>query len=334
MAMWIRLNPLLFVLALSDAARLEQKYAPMPETLAASDIGPSGCPSTTLRVCSGHGSCISGRCSCDRGFAGGACEQREYLLACPRNCSVSTGGGRCINGRCVCSAGRSGDDCADRTAVNCSLACAAHGHGECVDGGCRCFAGYHGVDCLQGCPGYDVSRNLPCSGCGLCVATGSPGHALDKCKCHIGFEGDGCEQDRDGVTTCARNCSYPRGTCLHGRCTCADRFAGHDCSIELRHGQLSHALDSIYARVGAVVAAFAVSSVRFSMNILEPRTLSLSISDFIFLCVFILCAARRCLRSSRSASSIKASSAARIPAMMERWPCFSASLKFGSRDGV
>ena len=51
-----------------------------------------------------------------------------------------------------------------------------------------------------------------------------------------------------------------RGTCLHSRCTCAPSFAGHDCSIELRHGQLVHALDSGVAKLGAILGVFAVST--------------------------------------------------------------------------
>lgn len=86
------------------------------------------------------------------------------------------------------------------------------------------------------------------------------GHSLDRCKCFIGFAGDGCEDDLDGVTTCARNCTWPRGTCQQGRCTCVKPYAGHDCSIELRHGQLSHALDSAGAKIGAMLAGLAISS--------------------------------------------------------------------------
>ena len=225
-----------------------------------SDIGPSGCPSTTLRACSGHGMCDAGLCSCDRGFSGGACDRREYLFACPRNCSASTGGGKCVDDRCVCSAGFSGDDCGDRTGVSCSPACVSLGHGECISGACVCRPGFYGADCLQGCEGYDASLGKPCSGRGICAPTGSPGHSADMCKCHVGFDGSGCELDLEGVTTCERNCSWPHGTCHKGRCTCAARHAGRDCSIELRHGELAHALDSPLARLGAVGLGLFVSS--------------------------------------------------------------------------
>lgn len=88
-----------------------------------------------------------------------------------------------------------------------------------------------------------------------------PGHSLDRCKCFVGFAGVGCEDDLEGVTTCAHNCSWPRGTCRHGRCACARAYTGHDCSIELRHGQLSHALDSAAAKLGVVLAGLALSTI-------------------------------------------------------------------------
>eukprot|EP00966_Prymnesium_polylepis_P142032 3280035-Prymnesium_polylepis.1 len=135
-----------------------------PTTIArpAMDLGPGGCVSTTLRTCSGHGRCSSGLCYCDRGYAGSACERREYLLACPSNCSAALGGGQCVGGRCLCETGRSGDDCADVTNVNCSFGCS--GHGECVNGDCACRAGFYGHACGQGCSGYVFETGAVCSG--------------------------------------------------------------------------------------------------------------------------------------------------------------------------
>ena len=231
-----------------------------PSLLTPSDIGPGGCPSQTLRQCSSHGRCDSskGQCTCDRGYSGAGCEVAEYLLACPHNCSFTSGGGVCVGGhRCMCNPGRSGDDCADHTDVSCSLSCASSGHGECVNGRCECFPGFYGPQCQQGCPGW-TAGGIPCSGHGICVSTGSPNHSPDVCKCHIGFAGAGCEQDVDGVTTCPRDCSG-HGTCSKGRCTCEPKFAGHDCSIELRQGRLAHALDSSTARLAAVAACGTLS---------------------------------------------------------------------------
>ena len=143
------------------------------------DLGPGGCTSTTLRVCSGHGRCHEGMCFCDRGFSGSACERRDYLFACPSNCSFPDG--ICMHGRCICAPSHSGDDCADVTHGSCSSNCS--GHGVCVDGQCSCRAGFYGHTCAQGCPGYVFDTADVCSGRGLCVPTGSPGHSPDRCAC-------------------------------------------------------------------------------------------------------------------------------------------------------
>lgn len=237
---------------LGDAAAL------FPRPLASADLIPQDCSSTTSLPCSGHGVCTeAARCACDRGFSGAACARPDYLFACPSDCSAPSGG-RCISGRCICHPGRSGDDCADLTPVNCTSDCS--GHGACAGGLCRCRAGYYGPSCAQGCPGYVEQTGGVCSGRGVCVAIGSPGHSLDRCKCHVGFEGDGCERDIHGVTTCPHACSG-HGVCARGRCTCETRFAGHDCSIELRHGRIARALDSVHARIGATVVCFALSAI-------------------------------------------------------------------------
>ena len=114
-----------FVLAWSPPEHAGEALS-TPLQLAASEIGPLGCPSNTLRPCSGHGSCNpNGHCSCDRGFSGSACDRFEYLVGCPQNCTAPNG--KCFRGRCICNRGFSGDDCADRTPVNCSISCAANG---------------------------------------------------------------------------------------------------------------------------------------------------------------------------------------------------------------
>ena len=129
----------------------------------------------------------------------------------------------------------------------------------CYDGRCECRPGYYGPACLLGCAGYVAETGAPCSGHGICVSTGSPGHSQEWCKCHAGFAGAACEKDLEGVAICPRDCSG-RGTCRAGRCSCEPKFAGHDCSIELRHGRLAHALDSGAARVAAALACFVLTA--------------------------------------------------------------------------
>ena len=217
------------------------------------DLGPGGCTSTTLRVCSGHGRCSSGMCFCDRGFSGPACEHRDYLFACPANCSAPQGGGRCVAGRCICAPGRSGDDCADVSNVNCSFGCSGHGH--CVEGQCSCRPGFYGHACAQGCPGYMSETTEVCSGRGMCVPTGSPAHSPDRCNCFVGSSGEGCEHTTED---CPRACSG-RGACKTGKCVCVGAFTGTDCSIELRSAN-SYALDSHFARLSAAFACFLLSA--------------------------------------------------------------------------
>ena len=56
-----------------------------------------GCPTTTLRECSGHGQCDRTTrahydfCRCDRGYSGNACDRPDFLYACPSNCSYPLG---------------------------------------------------------------------------------------------------------------------------------------------------------------------------------------------------------------------------------------------------
>ena len=56
-----------------------------------------GCPTTTLRECSGHGQCDRTTrahydfCRCDRGYSGSACDRPDFLYACPFNCSYPRG---------------------------------------------------------------------------------------------------------------------------------------------------------------------------------------------------------------------------------------------------
>ena len=168
-----------------------------------------------------------------------------------------------MDSKCKCKPGYAGDDCMDRVPANCSESCVGgpplFGHGDCVSGECVCRPGYHGISCELGCPGYSPEHGQTCSGHGLCAATGSPGRSPDRCKCHIGFSGEACESDDEGVTTCPRGCSG-HGSCRHGRCTCDAAYAGHDCSIELRYGQFATLLHTWQARLCACLACFVLST--------------------------------------------------------------------------
>ncbi|KAG8506473.1 N-acetylglucosamine-1-phosphodiester alpha-N-acetylglucosaminidase [Galemys pyrenaicus] len=88
--------------------------------------------------CSGHGTCVAGRCLCaGRFWRGAACDQ----LDCgPANCS---GHGLCTE---ACTNGSFGQDCAHR--------CLCHNGASCdpVQGTCSCPPGFTGDTCMQECP--------------------------------------------------------------------------------------------------------------------------------------------------------------------------------------
>ena len=98
-----------------------------------------------------------------------------------------------------------------------------------------------------------------CSGRGVCRSTGSPGHSPDRCVCHVGFEGEGCELDAEGTLGCVRGCSG-HGKCSHNRCTCDLGYAGRDCSILLRYSSLAHVMESSSNKLMACVTLLAVTS--------------------------------------------------------------------------
>ena len=118
---------------------------------------PSLCPA----ACSGHGSCVRGRCHCHTGFAGLDCG--TVVPRCKSNCSghgicelivfsaeeprpALTGGDpiaalqpRVIGSQCRCLGGFTGADCATAIGAHCPLGCSAHG--QCTEHGCECHDG-------------------------------------------------------------------------------------------------------------------------------------------------------------------------------------------------
>ncbi|GMV44195.1 MAG: hypothetical protein AMXMBFR64_59120 [Myxococcales bacterium] len=159
---------------------------------------PDACPSS----CSGAGVCFRGTCFCDPGHSGEAC---ELAAACPAGCSKN---GVCAYGKCFCNPGFSGESCEakDPCAGGCS------GNGVCAFGKCFCAPGFSGVDCSG-----EASCPANCSSNGVC--------AYGKCHCLPGYKGADCSE----AEACPSGCSA-NGVCAFGKCFCVPGYSGDDCS--------------------------------------------------------------------------------------------------------
>ncbi|XP_070821658.1 N-acetylglucosamine-1-phosphodiester alpha-N-acetylglucosaminidase-like isoform X2 [Chaetodon trifascialis] len=103
--------------------------------------------------CSGHGDCVDGRCQCQDGWRGPACDS---LVCQPLACGPH---GVCTTNGCVCDAGWRGKNCSQECLPgfygdDCKRACTCANGGSCdhVHGRCTCPSGFHGDTCEQACP--------------------------------------------------------------------------------------------------------------------------------------------------------------------------------------
>ena len=137
-------------------------------------------------VCREHGACVegaAGRCDCDLGWAGAACDSCAtgwtgpacaecapgYYGSTCASCAVCNVHGTCnegIGGSCACDLGWAGDSCT------------------------VCAARFTGVACDQCLPEHFGSACAPCTRCvnGTCIA-GRNG----ECECDPGYAGEFCE---------------------------------------------------------------------------------------------------------------------------------------------
>ncbi|PAA86777.1 hypothetical protein BOX15_Mlig018505g1 [Macrostomum lignano] len=160
------------------------------------------CPAdsdTAVRLCSGRGRIVDGRCECDRGFSGDSCEFETCLVTCQH--------GDCVNGSCQCHLGWSGVRCQLRSCGGTSSD-SCSGHGVCVNGTCACDKGWNGPRCsLDGCP-QSCSNNGNCeldpsTGDWRCVCVGLNLWHGDACQYPVEQQcSDSADNDNDGLVDC------------------------------------------------------------------------------------------------------------------------------------
>lgn len=158
--------------------------------------------------CNNNGHCISGKCSCARGFKGRFCEEVDCLNP---TCSNH---GFCAEGTCICKKGWTGPDCAqeDQAAIPCLPTCSDHGKFDPHTQKCVCEAKFSGDDCsLELC-------DLSCGNHGRCVD--------NKCQCDEGWDGELCN-----TKLCDSRCN-DHGQCKNGTCLCVTGWNGKHCTLE------------------------------------------------------------------------------------------------------
>lgn len=103
--------------------------------------------------CSEHGECVDGRCQCQKGWRGAAC---DTLVCQPPACGPH---GVCTADGCVCDAGWRGTNCSDGCPPGfygdaCTKTCSCSNASSCdpVNGRCICPPGFHGETCEKACP--------------------------------------------------------------------------------------------------------------------------------------------------------------------------------------
>ncbi|KAJ8290696.1 hypothetical protein GJAV_G00016430 [Gymnothorax javanicus] len=94
--------------------------------------------------CSGRGTCMCGKCSCDRSglgtIYGKYCQFDDF--SCPYERGLSCGGhGQCVLGECQCLSGWTGESCACPLSTETCLSedgAVCSGQGRCICGKCQC----------------------------------------------------------------------------------------------------------------------------------------------------------------------------------------------------
>eukprot|EP00759_Apiculatamorpha_spiralis_P009053 PhF_6_TR15919/c0_g1_i1/m.24618 len=188
-------------------------------------------------VCSGHGSCTMGTCSCILGYCGQSCSVLPAVCSasctpaymwgetCSNQCpgtkvsdgTVCNGHGQCVSGRlgtgeCQCDVGVEvwgGTSCA----VSCTKMCGAGM--SCTDTTCMCTNGGVGPRCMT-CPNR-------CSSRGDCIIVGD----VARCACYVGYIGTTCESQCPNEFGGTFNPCSGHGECTISGCLCkSDKVNG------------------------------------------------------------------------------------------------------------
>ncbi|XP_060233840.1 stabilin-2 isoform X2 [Meriones unguiculatus] len=159
------------------------------------------CPGGAGSPCSGRGICDhgmegTGRCSCQAGFRGTACENCAADNVFGPNCSSVC---NCVHG--VCRSGLSGD------------------------GSCECFSAYGGPRCDKPIP---ECAALLCPENSRCTPSSKDETKLE-CKCLPDYEGDG--QNCRAINPCLKNVCHPHASCSYlgpnrHSCACQEGYQG------------------------------------------------------------------------------------------------------------
>ncbi|XP_042278657.1 N-acetylglucosamine-1-phosphodiester alpha-N-acetylglucosaminidase-like isoform X4 [Thunnus maccoyii] len=119
--------------------------------------------------CSGNGDCVDGRCRCQEGWQGAACDS---LVCQPPACGPH---GVCTANGCVCAAGWRGKNCSQGSLITCDQP--LHHFPPFSSAGC--FPGYYGDGCRHTC---------------VCFNGASCNRVDGRCVCPPGFYGNLCEK--------------------------------------------------------------------------------------------------------------------------------------------
>ncbi|XP_035517937.1 stabilin-1 [Morone saxatilis] len=202
------------------------------------------CPGGVEAPCNNHGKCDdglrrSGRCSCNKGFTGKACELcvTGYYGS---NCTACSCGnqGRCDegiegSGQCVCNPGWKGDQCEIEIGSIPEECRQCHAQADCVPGvGCQCKSGFqgNGTFCFPEpppdlCSEYNggCHQNADCNQTGLLV----------NCTCRSGYQGDGyscepinrCVEEENGGCSDFATCKFTGPN--ERECECLPGYLGN-----------------------------------------------------------------------------------------------------------